>query len=695
MSCFSPAIRTIFVLALAVSGLAAVRCACGDDDLRVLDPASQPPPSRLLYADLQRQAHAALDRRGQQYEALASPDDAARWQTERRAFFVRQLGGFPERTPLNAQVVGRVEAGDYTIEKVLFESRPQHHVTALMYLPATPPPYPCVIVASGHSRTGKAADYNQRFGIIMARHGMAALCYDPIGQGERSQILNDQGEPKFGSTVTEHFQIGVGAILVGTNTAAYRIWDGMRAIDYAAGRNDIRADRIGFTGCSGGGTLTSYVMALDDRVASAAPSCYLTTFRRLIDTIGPQDAEQNIFGQVAFGLDHPDYVLLRAPRPTLISATTGDYFDIEGAWANFRQAKRFYGRLGFPERVDLVEGDGGHGVPMTNLVAIMRWMQRWLLDHDGAATEGEIDVHPLDALRCTPAGQVLALPGEKSVFTLNAERQTGLAAKRAEFQRTAQPAALRDKIRALAGMRAPAELPRLQVLGQGSIEPGDFRVDKLLLQRDEGIPLPALLFVPREPRPEAYLYLHGEGMQAAANEPGGIEPLVRRGHIVLAVDLPGIGETRGEKSDGPLGTWKDFYLAYLLGKSLTGIRAEAAIQAAHTLATMPIGGTAANNGDAPESGTDSAAAVRRTVHAVASGEAVIPTLHAAATSEAIAVLHLPDGEVAPWATLVPRSETDNQLAGTVHAALAFYDLPDLIRLHGQVSLRSPEPGGTR
>ena len=88
----------------------------------------------------------------------------------------------------------------------------------------------------------------------------------------------------------------------------------MRAIDYAVSRDDVIAERIGFTGCSGGGTLTSYVMALDDRVYCAAPACYLTTFRRLIDTIGPQDAEQNIFGQVAFGLDHPDYVMM-PPHP--------------------------------------------------------------------------------------------------------------------------------------------------------------------------------------------------------------------------------------------------------------------------------------------------------------------------------------------------------------------------------------------
>jgi len=131
-------------------------------------------------------------------------------------------------------------------------------------------------------------------------------------------------KPEFEGTTTEHFLVGVGSVLVGRNTARYRVWDAMHAIDYLSSRTEVDPQRIGFTGSSGGGMVTSYVMALDERVTCAAPACYLTTFRHLIDSIGPQDAEQNIFGQIAFGLDHPDYVLLCAPRPTLISLVGED-----------------------------------------------------------------------------------------------------------------------------------------------------------------------------------------------------------------------------------------------------------------------------------------------------------------------------------------------------------------------------------
>ena len=119
------------------------------------------------------------------------------------------------------------------------------------------------------------------------------------------------------------------------------------------------------------------LMALDDRIVAAAPACYLTTFRRLIETKGAQDAEQNIFGQIAFGFDEPDYVMMRAPKPTLICAGTRDVtFDIEGTWDLFRQSKRFYSRLGFPERVELNEADAPHGFYLQQREAAARWMHR-------------------------------------------------------------------------------------------------------------------------------------------------------------------------------------------------------------------------------------------------------------------------------------------------------------------------------
>jgi hypothetical protein len=655
---------------LAIAMLALV-CGAGPvEDLTCLKPAEgEPAAATLFYAALQQQAYAALDRRQEGYEKVKTPEEIAAYQKRLREFMVQQLGGFPERTPLNPQVVGEIKADGYRIEKIIFESQPQHHVTANLYLPESAGPHPVVLVSSGHSRTAKTADYNQRFAIALVRNGIAAMCYDPIGQGERSQILADDGQPRFSGTTQEHFLIGVGSILVGTNTARYRVWDGIRAIDYVAGRPDLDPQRIGFTGCSGGGTLTSYVMALDERVSCAAPACYLTTFRRLIETIGPQDAEQNIFGQLAYGLDQPDYVLLRAPRPTLISSTTGDFFDIQGSWDNYRQAKRIYTRLGFPERVGLVEAEGDHGVQPANLTAITRWFRRWLLEKDDAVTLTAIVARSEEELQCTERGQVLRLAGERSVFDLNAELEIELAKKRREQWTDTPQDEMLERIRAAAGVRPLEQLPAPRFEEAGRVDRDDYHIDKFVLHTDSGVPLPGLTFHPPSPQDDAYLYLHEDGKLGDSAPGGAIEKLVREGHVVVAVDLRGTGETGSAKADAMLGEWKSFYLAYLLGQSVVGLHTEDVIAAGRFVANYKT-------------------KTPRKVHLVAVGHRSVPAQHAAALAPELFESVTLKEPLEAWSPIVEQPVPAGMLPLTVHGALALYDLPDLARVIGTEKLRS-------
>lgn len=650
------------------SALLLLCSAVSAEDLNCLSEAQR--GEAVVYERLRQDAYTALDRRGETYEELKSPEQIREYQQRLREFLLRQLGGLPERTPLNEISVGAIETDEYNIEKIIFESQPRHHVTANLYVPRGTPPYPGVVVSSGHSRTAKTADYNQRFGIMLAKHGMAALCFDPIGQGERSQILNSAGEPQFSGTTTEHFLIGAGSILVGRNTARYRVWDAVRAIDFLCSRPDIDPQRIGFTGCSGGGTLTSYVMALDDRVTCAAPACYLTTFRKLIETIGPQDAEQNIYGQLAFGLDHPDYVLLRAPRPTLISATSGDYFDVQGTWDTYRQAKRIFTRLGRPQQIDLVEGEGGHGVRPENLAAIAQWMQRWLLNRDEPIAAIELPVRPEAELLCTARGQVLHLPEERSVFDLNAERAAELRQQRDEQNQQLTPDALADRIGELLGVRSKDELPAPTWEDKGRVQRDGYHVDKLVLRTDRGL-LPALTFHPPQPQPDAYVYLHGDGKLGDAAPGDEIEKLVNNGYVVVSVDLSGQGETTSDKPDELLGPWKTFYLAYLLGRPLLGMQIEDALAAGHFVAYYQT--------EEP-----------RQVHLVGVGAAGVTALHAAALRPDLFTSVTLRDTPRDWTSVVADTVPKGQLTTTVHGALEVYDLPDLVRLAGSEKVRFEE-----
>lgn len=64
--------------------------------------------------------------------------------------------------------------------------------------------------------------------------------------------------------------------------------------------------------------------ALDDRVAASSIACYMTTFERLFEYIGPQDAEQVWPAGFSAGLDLPDLVEVRAPKPTQLLFTNDD-----------------------------------------------------------------------------------------------------------------------------------------------------------------------------------------------------------------------------------------------------------------------------------------------------------------------------------------------------------------------------------
>ncbi len=658
-----------------------------------------------LRAALLAECNFALEQRRAAYEQIRTLEAAREWQQVRREFFLERLGEFPEPTPLNPQITGKLQGAGYTVEKVILESRPQHRLTGNLYLPAEAGPHPAVIVPCGHSYNGKAAEAYQRLSILMALNGIAAFCYDPIGQGERYQTFAPDGtplsaeyatnpnslqrletipgSPRF-NPVEEHTLVGIGSILVGRNTATYRIYDGMRAIDYLCSRPDIDAGRIGCTGQSGGGTLTAYLMALDDRIVCATPACYMTTFERLLAKNGPQDAEQNIFGQIAFGLDKADYALMRAPRPTCLVAGTHDStFDIHGTWEVFREGKRFFSRFGHSEQIDMVEADSPHTFTSPLRVGCVRWMRRWLLGQDDAITEPEFPVWTDEQLQCTPQGQVMLLEGERSVFDLNREAEAQLAETRTATRRELEHADWLAKIRATVGLPAWAELPQRSARSLGTLQRDGYRIEKLLLEAEAKLPLPALAFVPEQERGEAVLYLHSAGKQTVASPGGPLEKWALQGHLVLAVDLSGIGETASNPTaEGRRPHWSKplfgedgeaFWLAYLLGRSLVGLRAEETAAAAQFLQHY-------NSEQQP-----------RSIRVIAEGATALPALHAVAlNAEQFTSLTL-EGGLTSWADVVESPLGNEHLTETVHAVLRVYDLPDLIALlkPEQVTIRNP------
>lgn len=519
-----------------------------EEELRVLPPNTDGvKPSKMMQAYLVRRSEEALDRRDEAYELLKTPEELAAHKQRMRAFFLDQLGGLPERTPLNAHVTGEDEFDGFRVERVVYESLPGYFVTAHCYVPAGGayrPPYPGVVVLCGHQHPGVGKETYFDQCALLVRNGFVVLCIDCIGQGERHQVLTAHGGPRFHSSL-EHMHTGVASILVGRNVALYFVWDAMRAVDYLQARKDVDSDRIGCLGGSGGGTQTAYLMALDDRIKCASPRNYMTSLRRLVETMGPQDAEQNIHAQIAHGMGHGDFILMAMPCAILMAIGTRDSFDVHGAWDTFREAKRAYARLGMAERVDLFEADAGHGARHDMNAAIVRWFRRWLHGIDDghvAALDEPVECH--DPMHCTDKGQVVLIEGARTTFDLNIAVEERLAEERRRYWSDTPKEESLGHVRAVTGIRPLAELAVPEPRVAGVVQRERYRIEKLIIEPECGIGVPGLLFVPDEVSGNPVLYIHGDGKHADAQPGGRIEQLVTQGHRVLAVDLRGLGETQ-------------------------------------------------------------------------------------------------------------------------------------------------------
>jgi hypothetical protein len=274
-----------------------------------------------------------------------------------RAAFTVSVGPLPcnPATPLNARITGTVVEEGVTVEKVVFLSRPHVYVTATVYVPqGIETPAPAILFQPGHAAGGKAHPQYQQVARTIAAHGMIVMLMDPPGQGERlNYFVEGEEKPRIGGAVPDHQQFGTLFYLAGRNPVACFLSDAMRAIDYLISRGDVDPMRIGATGSSGGGTMTSVLAVMDPRVAAAAPGTFLTT--RDAITVGGQlqDIEQMWPGTLAAGFDHHELIACCCPKPYLILAVDADTFPLDGTQEIYEYGRECYRLAGKPDNLKL------------------------------------------------------------------------------------------------------------------------------------------------------------------------------------------------------------------------------------------------------------------------------------------------------------------------------------------------------
>ncbi|MFC1558322.1 alpha/beta hydrolase family protein, partial [candidate division KSB1 bacterium] len=520
---------------------------------------------------LNKQAFDYLDLRDEEISKLKTKTDWMKRQQKVKDILMKIVGPFPEKTPLNARVTGVVKKDEYRIEKIIYESIPNFYVTGCLFIPdGIKGKRPAILKLIGHTPISfRVKGWYQEVIKNLVKKGFIVFAIDPIGQGERVQYYNPHTKKSvIGYSVIEHNYFGYQCFLSGTSSAKYFIWDGIRAIDYLLTREEVDSERIGVTGLSGGGAISSYICAFDERIRAAAPMNWHAASRRLIESSGASDADGNFYNQIVNGITFEDLLELRAPKPTLMVFTTRDYLNIQGAREAYKEIKRAYKAFGMEENLQLSEDDDVHAFTRKNNEATYAFFQKYL-NLPGDPTELELEALTPEELNITPTGQVSTYLGGENVSTLNIKDSEKLVKKIEKSRKNIDEHLGNIKVRAkeISGYATP--LCNSEPVFCGRYQREGYNIEMYVIEGEKDYVIPLLLFVPEgNNKYPGIIYIHPEGKSKNASPGSEIEKIVKKGYIVAAPDLLGIGETKSNLR--PTG---DDKLCVLTGRSIVGIHA--------------------------------------------------------------------------------------------------------------------------
>ena len=534
--------------------------------------------TNALYDHICTFAFSQINDRWAYVGGLKTKNDWTNRQTGLKAILAEIAGEFPPKTPLNPKITGTIKKDGFTVEKLYFESRPGFYVTAALFLPASKSgKLPAIIYCCGHSNNGFRQNGYQRSILNLVKKGFIVLAFDPIGQGERIQYFDADGKSIYGPT-HEHSYPGTQSFVSGLLPANYFIWDGIRAVDYLISRKEVDPSRIGITGRSGGGTQTAYIAAMDERILAAAPECYITSFNKLLRSIGPQDAEQIFMYSLKKGFDLSDLIEIRAPKPTLMVTTTQDIFSIQGARDVFKEAKNAYTAFGEPDNLQMVEDDAGHANTLKNREALHAFFQKFL-HNPGSPKDETVELFEDKDLWVTPTGQVItSLKGAETIFSLNEKYTAGVVAN-LQAEKLNNPGHNQDiasKAKTLIGYCEP--VLSKDYIFSGRLWRDGYAIEKYLLKGTGNYYIPVLRLTSGDNTGKVVLLLDDKGKASAAAKGGLAEKFVQKGYQVILPDLNGFGELGGGFKGGdaiiqgvPLNIW---YAGVLAHKSPLAVRVE-------------------------------------------------------------------------------------------------------------------------
>ena len=279
-----------------------------------------------------------------------------------------------EPTPINAQIFGKIEREDYTVEKVHFEPFPGFFTTGNLYRPkGKTGPFPGIVSPHGHWRRGRLEDIERGSipgrCINFAKQGYVIFAYDMIG-------YNDSGKQ------LDHRYGGAKEALWGLSAMGLQLQNGIRAIDFLQDLPDVDKERIGCTGASGGGTQTFILTAVDDRIKVSAPVNMISA------TMQGGCLCENA-PNLRLEASNLEIGALMAPRPLLLVSCTGDWTS-NTPTVEYPAIRSIYAYFDAEHKIHQAQVDADHNYNKESREAVYAWFAKWLLKDDDASKYKEV-----------------------------------------------------------------------------------------------------------------------------------------------------------------------------------------------------------------------------------------------------------------------------------------------------------------
>ncbi len=296
---------------------------------------------------------------------------ATAWQKKLKTKIAELVGDFPaKKTPLDAQTLAVTEFPTYRREKFIITSREGVGVLGYVITPKNrKPPFAPMICLPGHGRgvddivgiddKGKERTtregYEFDFALQAVEHGFAAIALEQMAFGCRRGKQASRG-----SLTASSCQPTAGAaLLFGETMVGWRVWDVIRTMDWIETRPELDASRIGVAGISGGGTISLFSAALDNRVQLAYVSGYLNTFKDSILSLS--HCIDNYVPGILKYAEMYDVAGLIAPRPLFVeSGSLDNIFPIAASRESVQRVRKVYSVFSAPDKIEHEVFEGPH-----------------------------------------------------------------------------------------------------------------------------------------------------------------------------------------------------------------------------------------------------------------------------------------------------------------------------------------------